>query len=132
MHKFSLNSDNILLFIGLFLYHLLPRIGGVYIQKFLLSRNSWQLVSCLQKIAIIHFFLTIVICLMGIIIKIKEQNLDHPTAFIYFIDNHLAAGAKGLIIAGLLAVVMSTADSWLNNASALYAHEIVNKFVILT
>ncbi|MDJ1305190.1 MAG: hypothetical protein MRQ09_02990, partial [Candidatus Midichloria sp.] len=102
-----------------------------YLKLGLLSRNSWQLVSCLQKVVIIHFFLTI-ICLMGTIIKIKEPNLAPPTAFIYFMDNHLAVGAKGLVIAGLLAVVMSTADSWLNNASSLCMYEVVNKFVILT
>lgn len=37
-----------------------------------------------------------------------------------------------MVIAGLLAVVMSAADSWLNNASSLCPYEVVNKFVILT
>ncbi|MDJ1258092.1 MAG: hypothetical protein MRQ07_05580 [Candidatus Midichloria sp.] len=101
-----------------------------YLKLELLSRNSWQSVSCLQKVVII--LLTIVICLMGTIIKIKEPNLAPPIAFIYFMDNHLAVGAKGLVIAGLLVVVMSTADSWLNNASSLCTYEVVNKFVILT
>ncbi|MDJ1304867.1 MAG: sodium:solute symporter family protein [Candidatus Midichloria sp.] len=132
VYTFNLNEGNIWLFVSILFCTLLPCTGGSYIQRFLLSRSSWQLVDCLQKVAIVHLFFIIVICMMGIIIKIKEPNLAPPTAFIYFMDNHLSAGAKGLIIAGLLAVVMSTADSWLNNASALCAHEIVNKFVILT
>ncbi|WP_339040558.1 sodium:solute symporter family transporter [Candidatus Lariskella endosymbiont of Hedychridium roseum] len=52
--------------------------------------------------------------------------------FIYFIANHVAVGFKGLIVAGLLAVIMSTADSWLNNASVLFTHDIIKKIMHLT
>ncbi|MDJ1257043.1 MAG: hypothetical protein MRQ07_00055 [Candidatus Midichloria sp.] len=41
-------------------------------------------------------------------------------------------GIKGVVIAGLLAVIMSTADSWLNTTSVLCSHDIVGKLIPLT
>ncbi|MDJ1407781.1 MAG: hypothetical protein MRQ13_05415 [Candidatus Midichloria sp.] len=39
---------------------------------------------------------------------------------------------KGIVTAGLLSVIMSTAGSWLNNTSMLVTHDIVKKLIPLT
>ena len=46
-------------------------------------------------------------------------------AFCYFIDQYLPVGLKGLMVAGLLAVMMSTADSYLNIQSVIISNELV-------
>lgn len=72
------------------------------------------------------------VCLIGFFIRAQALEIDPNTAFIYFIANHLMIGIKGVVIAGLLAVIMSTADSWLNTTSVLCSHDIVGKLIPLT
>ncbi|WP_339052635.1 sodium:solute symporter family transporter [Candidatus Lariskella endosymbiont of Epinotia ramella] len=132
MINFSLNKSNIWLFLSLAFYSLLPVSSGVYMQRYLMCRNSMQLTYSLNYVAIISLFFMSIICIIGLTLKIKEPNIDSHIVFIYFIANHVAVGFKGLIVAGLLAVIMSTADSWLNNASVLFTHDIIRKIMHLT
>ena len=62
----------------------------------------------------------------------KALDIDPNEAFIYFISHYISVGVKGLIVAGLLAVIMSTADSWLNTTSVLCTHDIIGKIIHLT
>ncbi|WP_339041855.1 sodium:solute symporter family protein [Candidatus Lariskella endosymbiont of Hedychridium roseum] len=128
----KLNQDNILLFCSMIFHALLPRTSGVYIQRFLISRDSIQLTHCLNALAVISFFYASIICLIGLVLKVKEPGIDPDIVFIHFIANHIPVGFKGLIIAGLLAIMMSTADAWLNNASVLVAHDVMRKIIPLT
>lgn len=132
MINFSLNKGNIWLFLGLAFYSLLPASSGVYMQRYLMCRNSMQLTYSINAVAIISLFFIDIVCLIGLILKIKEPDIDSHIVFIYFIANHVAFGFKGLIVSGLLAVIMSTADSWLNNTSVLFTHDIIRKIVHLT
>ncbi|MHC0448536.1 MAG: sodium:solute symporter family transporter [Candidatus Lariskella arthropodorum] len=97
-----------------------------------MCRDSVQLIQCLNIIAVISLFFVIIICMIGFILKIKEPDMNLHIVLIHFIANHVAIGFKGLIIAGLLAVIMSTADSWLNNVSVLLTHDIIRKIRPLT
>ncbi|CAG7599259.1 sodium:solute symporter family protein [Hyalomma marginatum] len=130
MTTLNLNKDNIWLFLSLIFYNFLPETGGTYIQRFLLS--SKQLVNCIRVIAGLNVFFTITICLIGFFIKATAPNIDPNTALVNFIANHLFVGIKGLVIVGLLAVIMSTADSWLNTTSVLITHDIIRKFISLS
>lgn len=132
MTTLNLNKDNIWLFLSLIFYNFLPETGGTYIQRFLLSRSSKQLVNCIRVIAGLNVFFTITICLIGFFIKATAPNIDPNTALVNFIANHLFVGIKGLVIVGLLAVIMSTADSWLNTTSVLITHDIIRKFISLS
>ncbi|MHC0448572.1 MAG: sodium:solute symporter family protein, partial [Candidatus Lariskella arthropodorum] len=104
MLKLDLNAENIWLFLSIILYSLLPMDAAPFIQRFLICKNSIQLTHCLNVSAILAFFLTIIICIVGLILKIKEPDIDHNIVFIHFIMEHITVGFKGLIIAGLLAV----------------------------
>lgn len=128
----DLNKDNIWLFLSLLFFHLLPIASNPYVQRFLISSSSWQLVRCLRVIAVIHLLFIILVCLIGLVVRSQAPDIDPYTAFIYFIENYLHVGIKGLAIAGLLAVVMSTADSWLNTISVTCAHDIASRLMALT
>ena len=123
----DLTSQNIWLFLSLMIYNLTPLVGGAFIQRFLIAQNSKQLIKSLKIIASVHLPLTIVICLIGFIMKANAPDIDPSTAFMYFVERYLYVGIKGLMIAGMLAVIMSTADSWLNYASILCAHDVCKR-----
>ena len=120
----SLSNQNIWLFLSWVFYALLPLASGAYVQRFLIAKDSKQLMKSLKVIAVIHLPLVMSSCLIGFIIKATVPDIDPNTAFVYFIGKYLNVGIKGLMITGMLAVIMSTADSWLNTASILCAHDI--------
>lgn len=132
MLTLNINKENILLFSGFIFYNLLPQSCGTFIQRFLISKDTKQLTKCMKIVAILHIPLAIIICAIGFMIKVKAPDISPTTAFIYFIENYVSIGVKGLIISGILAVIMSTADSWLNTTSVLTVHDIVRKLIPLT
>jgi Na+/proline symporter len=85
----------------------------------------------MKILAFLYLPFTLIICLIGLIIRVNVPDYDPNEAFIYFISNYVCVGIKGLIVAGLLAVIMSTADSWLSTTSVVFTH-IIGKIITLT
>ena len=56
---------------------------------------------------------------------VLEPTLQAELAFPYLVNHILPVGVKGLVIAGLLAVLMSTADSYLHVAGLLFSHDVI-------
>lgn len=123
----NINESNVLLFSSWIFYSLIPLAAGAYVQRFLMAKDSKQLTYALKIIASIHLPLIMIICLIGFIVKANVPDIDPNLAFNYFMEHYLYTGVKGLMIAGMLAAIMSTADSWLNTASILCAHDICKK-----
>ena len=116
---------NVLLFSSLVFYCLIPVSSGSFIQRFLMADSNKQLSNALKANMFATIPLTIVICLIGFIVKAKVPDLNPNIAFFYLIDNYLPPIVSGLVVSGILAAIMSTADSMLNTTSVLCAHDIV-------
>lgn len=119
------SNANLALFLSLIVYFIIPVSSGSYIQRFLMAGDSKQLKKALYSNALISIPFVLIICMVGFIVKAKAPDINSNTAFFYLIDNHLPPVIVGLVIAGILAAIMSTADSWLNTASVLVAHDII-------
>ena len=85
-----------------------------FIQRLLIVRDNGQGFKsvCLSAIITIPFFILVIG--IGLIAFSMNQELNPNFAFPYLIDQILPLGLKGLVIAGLLSAMMSTADSDLN------------------
>lgn len=127
-HSIEWSMDNFVLFGSLVFYAIIA--GGIsgespFIQRFLIAGNAKKLRDCLFTVSLLILPFVLFLCALGILIKIKAPEIDGNQAFSYFIDNYLPVGLKGLMIAGLLAVMMSTADSYLNTSSIIISNELV-------
>ncbi len=120
----DLSKGNMLLLASMVFYSLIPVTSGTFIQRFLMANDSRQLNKTLKLMAYVSLPFTLVICLIGFVIKVKAPGVDPNTAFFYLVGHYLPIGITGLIISGILATIMSTADSWLNTTSVLCAHDI--------
>jgi Na+/proline symporter/signal transduction histidine kinase len=120
----DLAKDNILLLAGMAFYCLLPISEGTFMQRFLMANDSKQLNKVLMGLAYVSLPFALVICLIGFVIKVKAPEVNPNIAFFYLIDQYVPIGITGLLISGILATIMSTADSWLNTTSVLCAHDI--------
>ncbi len=125
----KLDNENFLLFSNLIFYFLVVGAAteGPFMQRYLMCYNGKQMREVLKSCFYISMLFTLIIGFIGYLVKIKAPEINPNTALFYLVDNYLPIGIKGLLVAGLLATIMSTADSWLNTASILFAHDILKK-----
>lgn len=114
-------------YIGLFFFFSLPIIifHPHLIQRYLMAQNQLQI----SKITYIYSALSlalifIVVCMAFSALKLFP-NADPKSVIPSIMDNLLPPTIKGLAISGMIAVIMSTADSSLNSAGILIAHNVL-------
>jgi Na+/proline symporter/signal transduction histidine kinase len=96
----------------------------VMTQRLLIAKDSNQIkYSMLSNIPILLFFIA-TITFLGLAARILFPEVSSETVFLHTIDNIMPVGLKGLAIAGYLAVIMSTADSYLNAISVSLINDI--------
>lgn len=62
---------------------------------------------------------------VGIVLLTSNPNLDSSAMVAHIIDTYTFTGLKGLTAIGIMAAIMSTADSSINSASVLLSHDII-------
>lgn len=123
-HHLTINKADILLFLSFVFYILLPRTDIPFIQRALIAKDKKQLLTSFYSVSLLSIPILIVVTIIGLIVYKHTPNLESNTIFYYYIDQYLGPGIKGLMIAGVLAVIMSTQDSFLNSVSALISRDI--------
>lgn len=63
---------------------------------------------------------------IGLVALAMDSSLDPNLSLPYVMGSVLPAGVRGLVIAALISVVMSSADSFLNSASISLINDIIN------
>ncbi|MBS0236000.1 MAG: sodium:solute symporter family protein [Proteobacteria bacterium] len=122
----NFTTDGTMVLIGCVMYSLLESNDGPFIQRFLMAKNRKQLVTALKVVTILDIFISVLICILGfVVISVLPGHTMHNTGFLELINVLMPIGIKGIVITGLIAVIMSTADSWLNTTSVICAHDIV-------
>lgn len=97
-----------------------------YIQRLLISRDIKQAIRATRINAYVSFPSYIILGLIGLIVLVVSPDTNPNLALPYLINEILPAGIKGFAVAGLLAIVMSTADSELNIAGISAVHDVIN------
>ncbi|ACE05761.1 hypothetical protein Aasi_0327 [Candidatus Amoebophilus asiaticus 5a2] len=102
-----------------------------FMQRMLMAKNKRQLANS-QYLSIFYlglfYMLLTWIRLMAICLKnLGDANMAQQSskAFIYLIKSYFPVGLKGIVIIGLLAAVMSTADSFLQSAGVLMGYDVI-------
>jgi signal transduction histidine kinase len=116
---FDYSHPNFFNFITLLFYFSFPNFPPEIFQRVLIAKNIKQV----QK----SFYLAFVICLsiisatifMAILLFYINPNLEPNKIFHFIVENYLYSGIKGLAIVGLIAMIMSTADSNINSSAIL-------------
>ncbi len=96
-----------------------------YVQRLLIGKNIKHVArgTLWSGLFSIPFF-AIVGCL-GLFAVSLNADIDPYLAIPYMIDEVMPVGLKGLLIAGIIAVVMSSADSFLNSAAVAFTNDVV-------
>lgn len=126
-------SKDYLIYCSWYLFPAFP-LSFPFIQRMLMARNYKQLKNSYYTsmfFLIIFFSLLTIIGLSAIVLR-ESGDINMPTRgsqlINYLINNYFSTGARGILIVGLIAAVMSTADSFLNSAGLLLVHDVVKPF----
>ncbi|NRA73497.1 MAG: hypothetical protein HRU36_01955 [Rickettsiales bacterium] len=116
--------DNIPLFVSFIFYSSLPYIDISSIQRVLIAKDREQLLRAFIGVAILTIPLMMIVCFIASVTYHDNPNIESGKVLYHFIDNYLPPVLKGFMIAGILAVIMSTQDSYLNTTGVLISHDV--------
>ena len=121
-----------LLFLSLFLTFLLGEtLSPPYVQRLFLGKSIKHTVrgNMASSIFSIPFF--VVTGAIGLVALSINPSIDPNLAMPYVIKEILPIGLRGLVIASVIAIVMSSADSFLNAASVSSINDVLRPLNLL-
>lgn len=124
-HKFDIFPEDKDTFYKYLVYMIasVPLCSPPMIQRMIMSRNARQSRNAYWVSALISIPFFLIIAIAGIASSILNPDMDGSNAFLYLIDNFMPSGLKGFAVAGIIAIIMSTADSFMNTAAVSFSHD---------
>ena len=111
------NDDLIKTTISAFLGFIVMNLFPTFIQRALIDKDPNQTAKAIYLKSVIYAIFLVFITINGLIAFVIYPEIKPSLALPYLIDHIIPVGIQGVVIAGLLAAVMSTADSDLNVTS---------------
>lgn len=112
-------------YISLFLIFTIPFLNPAIMQRMLMAKDETQMATSLRFAALIEIPFYAIVGFIGFIALIFKPDLEPHLAMPYLIQHILPTGIKGFAISGILAVIMSTADSFLNAGAISLVHDVI-------
>ena len=109
----------------LMLWFLIPSLSSPTFQRALMSKDTKQIKKSFSVAAIGYTVIMVFICIIGLLILATNPNIDPDNIVPHIVDKYSFTGLKGIVIIGIMAMVMSTADSWINVGSVIATHDIL-------
>jgi Na+/proline symporter len=119
-HPQLLWQDTLVLFVSFSLMGFYP----AFIQRAFMTQNYNKTRRAIFVKSAVYAFFLVLIGVNGLLAYNYNPAADSNLALLSFIDNVIPVGLKGLVILGLMAAVMSTADSELNVASISITNDV--------
>lgn len=121
---FDYNDSNFWVMILLFLYYSVPSSYPAVFQRIMMSKNLQQAQRAFNISSIVQLIIICSVAWIGFLLLALNPNLNPDELIPHIIDNYSYKGLRGFIIVGVMSMVMSSADSFINVASVLAVHDI--------
>lgn len=125
LYKMPNTPSSIINYVFIFLALAIPFVDAPATQRLLMAKDVSQIKSTMRISAAVEAPFFVVVCLLGLIAAAISPDSNPNVAFPHLVNTILPVGLRGLAIAGLLSVVMSTADSYLNAAAICVVHDTI-------
>jgi Na+/proline symporter len=110
----------------------IPALDPVVFQRISMSRNVLQAKKSFQYAGMISMLANFFMIWVAILLLSSDRTLEPAKLFTHIIGNYATTGLRGCISIGVIALAMSTADSYLNAAAVLLTNGIVKPLRIKT
>jgi len=100
--------------LSIFIYFSFPTLNPAIFQRFLMAKNTAQVAQAFFIALFACFFISIIFFWIAILLLASDSALNPDNLLSHIINNYTYIGFKGVVAAGIMAMVMSTADSYIN------------------
>lgn len=121
---FDYNDSNFWGMMLLFLYYSIPSSYPAVFQRIMMSKNLQQAQRAFNISSIVQLVIICSVAWIGFLLLALNPNLNPDELIPHIIDNYSYNGLRGFVIVGVMSMVMSSADSFINVASVLAIHDI--------
>lgn len=114
------------IFLSAIIYAFLPAATGIMIQRFFIAMKTKQLYKAFIAISLVTFAVMIFISIFDFIMGVGiEGHIATSNVIGNIIASALPILIKGFAVIGVIAIIISTADSYINVTGVLVARDIV-------
>lgn len=117
--------QSIISYFFIFLSFAMPFLDPPMTQRMLMAKDRQQIRSTLYMTVFFEMIFFVLIGLTALVAAAINPGYDANLAFPHLVNTIMPMGLKGLAVVGLLSIVMSTADSYLNAASISLVHDTI-------
>ncbi|OHE74067.1 MAG: hypothetical protein A2Y14_05590 [Verrucomicrobia bacterium GWF2_51_19] len=103
----------------------IPSMHPGIMQRLLMAKNGDQAKRAFRISGFMEFPMVMLAGLLGLIALVLNPQLNSDMTFPYLINNFVPIGMRGLCMAGIIAVIMSSADSQLNAGCIAFIHDVL-------
>lgn len=121
---FEISNVELLSMLALFLYFSVPGMQPDIFQRVSMGRDTKQAKKAFIGAAFLITLILFSVQWVPFLIFSIDSNLEAKDLLGYIVDNYSYTGFKGVLIIGIIALAMSTADSILNSSAVLFGHDI--------
>ncbi len=120
---FNTNNPKSVAYFFIFLFCIIPSFNPALFQRVAMAKNVVQVKKTFVIAAFTCLFLSGMMIWLGVLLISSQPDLAPHDIVKHLVSDYSIVGLKGLILAGVMAMVMSTADSYINSASILVVHD---------
>lgn len=122
---FDIQNPRFLDTLVLFLFFLIPGLDPAIFQRIAIAKNTFQVSKSFYISGIIIICCYLTLDFTGLLlIADNAQGFDQSNVVGYVLNNYMSIGFKGIFIIGLTAMLMSTADSYINCAAVIFSNDL--------
>ncbi|MCC8461074.1 MAG: sodium:solute symporter family protein [Candidatus Megaira endosymbiont of Carteria cerasiformis] len=116
--------------LSLFFICLIPGFNSAVFQRISMAKNVDQAKRSFVISAQVCFVIFLIVIWLVLVIEAKTPNISADDIIKVLIFDQLIPVYKGLMLVGVIAMTMSTADSYINSSSILFSHDFLRSLNI--
>lgn len=122
---FSFDNPKLLPLIFLSLTFVIPALNPCFFQRVSMASSVNQGQKSFIISGLMCGLILLITCWVGVLLFLNNPELEADKLLSHIINNYTFTGLKGLTAIGIMAIIMSTADSYINAASVLIENDII-------
>ncbi|MES2214894.1 MAG: sodium:solute symporter family protein, partial [Pseudomonadota bacterium] len=107
-------------------FFLIPELQPVFFQRIVMAQNVAQAKRAFMIGGCVVIVLLLMTSWVGILLLSDNPTLEPNGLLSYILKSYSYPGLKGLTAVGVIAIVMSTADSYINASAVLLSHDVLD------
>ena len=121
---FDFSNEQSLYHLFLFCFFAIPAFNPAIFQRIAMAKNTMQVQRSFIIASVTCLFLVMIVSWIGVLILFAEPNANPDDVVkLIILKSSYVTGLKGLILAGIMAMIMSTVDSYINSTAVILVHD---------